>query len=106
VHKGNKELLQNDHGNALTRLTILFRQCLLLSIRTYQYLLSPWLGPSCRYLPTCSDYGREALERHGLWRGSWLAVCRISRCHPLGSSGYDPVPETHNRIEVKYRHGR
>jgi len=50
------------------------------------------LGPSCRFLPTCSDYAREALERHGPVRGGWLAVRRVARCHPWGGSGYDPVP--------------
>jgi putative membrane protein insertion efficiency factor len=50
------------------------------------------IGPRCRFLPTCSDYALEALARHGVVRGGWLAVRRISRCHPWGDSGYDPVP--------------
>jgi putative membrane protein insertion efficiency factor len=61
-------------------------------IRVYQWTLSPVLGPRCRYLPTCSDYAREAVELHGPGIGSWLALRRICRCHPLGGSGYDPVP--------------
>jgi len=61
-------------------------------IRVYQWTLSPVLGPRCRYLPTCSDYAREAVELHGPVLGSALAVRRICRCHPLGGSGYDPVP--------------
>jgi putative membrane protein insertion efficiency factor len=61
-------------------------------IGVYQWTLSPVLGPRCRYLPTCSDYAREAVERHGAAFGSWLALRRICRCHPLGGSGYDPVP--------------
>ena len=61
-------------------------------IGVYQWTLSPVLGPRCRFLPTCSDYAREALELHGALFGSWLALRRICRCHPLGGSGYDPVP--------------
>ena len=61
-------------------------------IRIYQRVLSPLLGPRCRFHPSCSHYAIEAIERHGAARGSWLAVRRIARCHPLGASGYDPVP--------------
>ena len=61
-------------------------------IRAYQWGLSPWLGPACRYEPTCSRYAVEAIERHGVWRGSVLAARRLGRCHPLGASGFDPVP--------------
>lgn len=61
-------------------------------IRLYQLLISPWLPRSCRFQPTCSSYAIEALKVHGLFRGSWLAVRRISRCHPWGDTGYDPVP--------------
>ena len=61
-------------------------------IRAYQYVVSPWLGPTCRYEPSCSQFAIEAVERHGVMRGSWLAARRLSRCQPLGPSGYDPVP--------------
>lgn len=61
-------------------------------VTAYQWTLSPFVGRHCRYLPTCSAYAKEALERHGGLRGSWLAVARIARCHPWGGSGYDPVP--------------
>jgi putative membrane protein insertion efficiency factor len=61
-------------------------------IRLYQYLLSPLIGPHCRFQPTCSHYAVEAIERHGVLRGGWLAVRRIARCHPWGKSGIDPVP--------------
>ena len=62
-------------------------------IRAYQLVLSPLLPPSCRYLPSCSDYAVEAIGRHGAAVGIGLAVRRLARCHPWGSSGYDPVPE-------------
>jgi len=63
-------------------------------IDLYRITLSPWLGRSCRHLPTCSSYAREAIERHGLLRGGWLAARRLARCQPWGTHGYDPVPET------------
>ena len=65
------------------------------AIRGYQIVLSPWLGTSCRYNPTCSHYALEALEAHGAARGSWLALKRIGRCHPFGRAECytcDPVP--------------
>lgn len=62
------------------------------AIRAYQLLLAPVLPPSCRYYPSCSHYAAEAVERHGPWRGSFLALRRLLRCHPWGGSGYDPVP--------------
>ncbi len=61
-------------------------------IRLYQWTLSPMLGPKCRFHPSCSHYALEALRRFGFWRGSWLALCRIARCHPLHPGGFDPVP--------------
>ncbi len=65
-------------------------------VRAYQLLISPILGPRCRFAPTCSDYAVEALANHGALRGTWLAVRRISKCHPWGGSGYDPVPGVRN----------
>ncbi|HEV2355116.1 MAG TPA: membrane protein insertion efficiency factor YidD [Puia sp.] len=61
-------------------------------IRVYQWVLSPLLGPKCRYVPSCSQYAVEALKKHGLFKGGWLAIRRISRCHPWGGHGVDPVP--------------
>ena len=61
-------------------------------IRIYQWTLSPLLGPSCRYEPSCSTYAIEAIGAHGVLRGGWLAARRLGRCHPLGGYGYDPVP--------------
>lgn len=61
-------------------------------IRFYQHAISPYLSPSCRYSPSCSQYGVEAIRRHGALKGGWLAVKRIARCHPWGGHGHDPVP--------------
>lgn len=65
---------------------------LTLLVRGYQLLLSPYLGGTCRYQPSCSRYALDALRRHGALRGGWLALRRLGRCHPLGGMGYDPVP--------------
>ncbi len=65
---------------------------LLWVLRAYQYMLRPLLGANCRFYPSCSDYSREAIERYGALRGSWLAARRIARCHPYHAGGYDPLP--------------
>jgi putative membrane protein insertion efficiency factor len=62
-------------------------------VTAYQRYISPLTPPSCRYTPTCSQYTIEALQKHGLFRGGWLALKRIGSCNPWGGSGYDPVPE-------------
>ena len=62
----------------------------ILLIRGYQRAFS-WKGPTCRYWPTCSQYAIDAIEKYGPWRGGWMAVCRIARCHPFRPGGYDPV---------------
>jgi putative membrane protein insertion efficiency factor len=64
----------------------------ILLIRIYQYGISPLIGPKCRFTPTCSHYAVDALKKHGLFKGGWLAMKRIGKCHPGGGSGYDPVP--------------
>ncbi|MBC7614495.1 MAG: membrane protein insertion efficiency factor YidD [Pedobacter sp.] len=61
-------------------------------IRLYQLLLSPLLGASCRFTPTCSQYGIEAIKKHGPFKGGWLTLKRIGNCHPWGKHGHDPVP--------------
>jgi uncharacterized protein len=63
------------------------------AIRVYQWTLSPLLGPRCRFYPSCSCYAHGAIERHGAWRGGWLALKRVLRCHPFHAGGYDPVPD-------------
>ena len=61
-------------------------------IRLYQMTLSRVFPHTCRFVPSCSEYGYESIARYGVWRGGWLAVKRIARCHPLNPGGYDPVP--------------
>jgi putative membrane protein insertion efficiency factor len=72
---------------------------LILPIRFYQLAISPYLQPSCRHIPTCSNYAIEALKTHGIFIGLYYATRRILRCHPWGTHGYDPVPPSGKRIE-------
>lgn len=72
-------------GNIVGRLLVLM-------VRFYQTAISPYLGPSCRYTPTCSQYFIEAVKKHGPLKGGYLGIRRILRCHPWGGHGYDPVP--------------
>ncbi|MBR5988526.1 hypothetical protein SAMN04487850_0918 [Prevotella aff. ruminicola Tc2-24] len=73
-------------------LSLILSRILVLPIRFYQICISPLLGPSCRFTPTCSEYAKEAIMKHGPIKGLWLAIWRILRCNPWGGSGYDPVP--------------
>lgn len=78
-------------------------------IRFYRLTFSAIMGRTCRYLPTCSEYAEEAVARFGAWNGGWMALARVSRCHPLGASGFDPVPEELPRAASWYmpwRYGR
>ena len=70
----------------------MFARILIGLFRFYRAAVSPWLPPSCRYVPSCSSYAIEAVERHGSVRGGWMALRRIGRCHPWGGRGHDPVP--------------
>lgn len=74
------------------------RNVLTLVIRTYQLLLSPFLGNHCRFYPSCSQYAIEAIEEHGPLRGAWLALRRVLRCHPWRPGGVDPVPKVTKKI--------
>ena len=71
----------------------LAKYVLLVPIYFYRYTISPMLGPSCRFSPSCSEYAVQAINRHGAIKGGFLTVKRLGRCHPWGSSGYDPVPD-------------
>jgi putative membrane protein insertion efficiency factor len=78
-------------------------------IQAYRYTLSSIIGRNCRHLPTCSEYGDEALARHGLWAGGWMTLARVLRCHPYGTSGLDFVPEklpADSRWYLPWRYGR
>ncbi|HCI15824.1 MAG: membrane protein insertion efficiency factor YidD [Candidatus Marinimicrobia bacterium] len=71
--------------------------CLKIPIKIYQWLLSPLFPNSCRYTPTCSHYSIEAIDEWGPFKGLWLGIKRVSRCHPWGDSGFDPVPPKENK---------
>jgi putative membrane protein insertion efficiency factor len=79
-----------------------------LPIHAYRWTLRPFVGWRCRHLPTCSEYALEAIERNGAWRGLWLALSRVLRCHPWGTHGFDPVPDicgAHHPL-APWRYGR
>jgi uncharacterized protein len=75
------------------------RKIVILPIRFYQWTISPLLGSSCRYNPTCSHYMIHAIEEWGIFKGLWLGLKRIGRCHPWGGHGYDPVPKRSEGVE-------
>jgi len=78
-------------------------------IRLYRYGIAPLLGPRCRHLPSCSDYGEQAIARFGLWAGGWMTLARILRCHPWGTHGLDFVPHappSGARWYLPWRYGR
>lgn len=79
------------------------KRLFLLLIRGYQILISPLLPSSCRFQPTCSQYGYEAIETHGALRGGWMAVKRVLRCNPFFSGGYDPVPPADHAHDTEIR---
>ncbi len=64
-------------------------------IQIYRWCISPFLGVRCRFYPSCSEYAATAIRQYGAWRGGWMAICRLGRCHPWHPGGYDPVPDCH-----------
>jgi len=80
------------------------RKILIVFIKAYQLVLSPYIGQHCRYTPTCSCYAIEAIDQHGSLKGGWLGLKRLLRCHPWAKGGYDPVPE-HKHHSIKRHHG-
>jgi len=80
----------------------LAKNLLLVCIRLYRFVLSPWLGNHCRFHPTCSAYALQAIEEHGAWRGSYLTVKRLSCCHPWHEGGLDPVPTSANNTKNNF----
>jgi putative membrane protein insertion efficiency factor len=77
----------------------MIRAVLIALVKGYRLLLSPWLGSSCRFTPTCSAYSLQALESHGAAAGTYLTLRRLARCHPWCAGGHDPVPEVQARVE-------
>ena len=75
---------------------------LLVPVYIYKYAISPFTPASCRHYPTCSEYALQAVKIHGPFKGTWLTTKRISRCHPSGTSGYDPVPPKNGASELKH----
>jgi len=80
------------------------RRLLMGLVQGYRLLLSPWLGSTCRFTPTCSAYALEALDRHGAGAGSYLTLRRLARCHPWCDGGHDPVPDTRPRLFPTQQH--
>ena len=88
-----RNIAKKNFGTRLSALPgWLIQRALLALITVYRYAVSPFLGQRCRFHPSCSAYAVEAIQRHGAFKGGWLALRRIGRCHPWGKSGYDPVP--------------
>ena len=87
----------------------LVKNVLLVPILIYRYMISPFLPGACRHIPSCSQYASDAIELNGGWKGSWLGLSRLLRCHPWGSQGLDPAPDLRHEqhpIYLSWRYGR
>ncbi len=88
--------MQQEHTlspNMITTLNRTLSSVLVALIGVYRQWISPLIGPRCRFIPSCSEYGLQAINRHGPWKGGWLTLKRLSRCHPFTPCGCDPVPD-------------
>lgn len=96
MHKQKKRMEGRANNRKTNNLAACLQKCIqtivLMPVYFYRWCISPLLPASCRYTPTCSQYMLEAVHKHGVFKGLWLGVKRIARCHPWGGSGYDPVP--------------
>ena len=81
------------------------KRLLISFVKAYRLLLSPWIGNACRFMPTCSVYSIEALDRHGAAAGTYLTMARIARCHPWCNGGHDPVPADKPRLFTRWANG-
>jgi putative membrane protein insertion efficiency factor len=88
----NQPDIKNDQTLKAFSITRMLGYLLIPFIKIYQYIISPVMGPKCRFVPTCSQYGEQALKKYGLFKGGWLLIKRLSKCRPGGGSGWDPVP--------------
>lgn len=92
INNEMKEEMKEEKGSTTNQWKIILRKIFLLPVYFYRVFISPLTPPSCRYTPTCSQYMVEAVLKYGIFKGGWLGIKRILRCHPWGGSGYDPVP--------------
>jgi len=97
-----------DQRGTAGRVAGLARAVAKLPIHFYRYVISPMIGPRCRHLPTCSQYALEAIDSNGAWKGGWLTLSRLVRCHPWGTDGFDPVPDLRGESHpfAPWRYGR
>jgi putative membrane protein insertion efficiency factor len=102
------EIIARREGERAPLGSRIAKAMLLGPIALYRLTLSPLIGVNCRHMPSCSDYAREAIGTNGAWKGSWLALARLCRCHPWGSHGFDPVPDlaSEHHPFAPWRYGR